>query len=324
MARRQKWIPRRNGGPGCLRGNLPVSLWRDVDTIRYFNRYTGREETEEVYGGNFLRWTYGNPLGRLSLHALVKRAAFSRWYGWRMDQPKSREKVAPFIRNFGLSADEFADSPESYKTFNEFFYRKLKPQARPIANDPNAAVFPADARHLGFSNISKIEGIFVKGAVFDLATLLQDVDLAKRFHEGSMVLSRLCPVDYHRFHFPVGGTAGSARQISGPLFSVNPIALRRNIRIFTENKRAVTQIDSPEFGKVLMLEIGATCVGSFEYTYKPGPVAKGQEKGFFKFGGSSTITLFEPGRIRLADDLLEKSREGMELYARIGDVLGRK
>ena len=295
-----------------------------METIQYFNRYTGKVETEDIYGGHFLRWTYGNPLGRLSLHTLVKRAAFSRWYGWRMDRPNSRNRVGPFIQKFGLNAAEFSDSPECYKTFNEFFYRKLKPEARPIAKDPNAAVFPADARHLGFQNISKIEGIFVKGAVFDLATLLQDESLAKRYHEGAIVLSRLCPVDYHRFHFPVSGVAGKPKQIDGPLFSVNPIALKQNIRIFTSNKRALTEIDSPEFGKVLMFEVGATCVGSFEYTYSPGRVEKGAEKGYFKFGGSSTITIFEPNRIVLATDLLEKSKQGMELYAKIGDVMGSR
>lgn len=292
--------------------------------IQYFNRYTGKVETEDIYGGGFLRWTYGNPLGRLSLHALVKRAAFSRWYGSRMDNPASRSKVLPFIKKFGLDAAEFADAPECYRTFNEFFYRKLKPEARPIAKDPNAAVFPADARHLGFENISKIEGIFVKGAVFDLATLLQSESLAKRHQEGSIVLSRLCPVDYHRFHFPVSGVAGAPKQIDGPLYSVNPIALKQNIRIFSSNKRAITEIDSPEFGKVLMLEIGATCVGSFEYTYQAGRIEKGAEKGYFKFGGSSTITIFEPNRIKLAADLIEKSKEGMELYARIGDAMGTR
>jgi len=295
-----------------------------VGTIRYFNRYTGKVETENVYGGGFLRWTYGNPLGRLSLHALVKRGFFSRWYGWRMNQPGSRNKVATFIKQFEVNEQEFADAANSYKTFNEFFYRKLKPNARPIAGDPTAVVFPADARHFGFSDISKIEGIFVKGAMFDLATLLQDAKLAARYHSGAMIMSRLCPVDYHRFHFPVAGNSGPPRHIDGPLFSVNPIALRRNIRIFTENKRAVTEIDSPDLGKVLMLEVGATCVGSFKYTYEPGAVAKGQEKGYFEFGGSSTITIFEPNRIELAADLLENSREGMELYARIGDVMGRR
>jgi phosphatidylserine decarboxylase len=295
-----------------------------AEPIQFFNRYTGRLETEEVYGDAFLRFTYGNPLGRLSLHERVKRAAFSRWYGRRMDQPDSKSRVTPFITRYGVKADEFADDPQSYRSFNEFFYRKLKPSARPIDPDASTAVFPADGRHFGFENVSKLEGIFVKGAVFDLAKLLGDAGLAQRFREGAMVLSRLCPVDYHRFHFPVAGVAHPPVLINGPLYSVNPIALRQNIHIFTENKRAVTRIESDEFGLVLMLEIGATCVGSFEYTFPSGTrVAKGEEKGYFKFGGSSTITLFEPGRIQLADDLLEQSRRGIELYARMGDRLGR-
>jgi phosphatidylserine decarboxylase len=294
------------------------------ELVQYFNRYTGLIETEEVYGDRFLRWTYGNPLGQLSLHTLVKRAAFSRWYGQRMDSPASRAKVAPFISNYKVNAGEFADAPDSYRTFNEFFYRKLKSSARPIDPDPDSGVFPADGRHFGFEDVSRLEGIFVKGAMFDLRKLLGDEELAGRFHDGAMLLSRLCPVDYHRFHFPVGGVPGAPVMINGPLFSVNPIALRRNIHIFTENKRAVARIQSDRFGLVVMLEVGATCVGSFDYTYTPGVhVEKGAEKGFFKFGGSSTITLFERGRIQLADDLLTCSRRGMELYARMGDRLGR-
>ena len=296
-----------------------------AEPIQFFNRYTGRLETETVYGEGFLRWTYGNPLGRLALHALVKRSLFSRWYGWRMNRAHSRTKVAPFMAHYGVDARELADAPESYRTFNEFFFRKLQPSARPIDADPNAAVFPADGRHLGFPDVSKMDGIFVKGAVFDLGKLIGDPTLAARFREGTMVMSRLCPVDYHRFHFPVAGRPDAPRLINGPLSSVSPIALRRNIHIFTENKRAVTRIESPQFGTVLMLEVGATCVGSFEYTFTPGvPVAKGEEKGFFKFGGSSTITLFERGRVTLAEDLRQHSARGVELYARMGDRLGTK
>src|SRR5258705_10677804 len=124
----------------------------------------------------------------------------------------------------------------------------LKTGARPIVHDPRSAVSSADGRHFGFQDVSKLEGIFVKGAVFDLRKLLGDDELAARFRDGAMVLSRLCPVDYHRFHFPVAGVTSAPRLIDGPLFSVNPIALRRNIHIFTENKRAVSRIESPEFG----------------------------------------------------------------------------
>jgi phosphatidylserine decarboxylase len=296
-----------------------------MEHVEFFNRYTGKVETEQIYGEGFLRWVYGNPLGRISLEGLVKRAIFSKWYGARMDAPGSCSRVLPFIRKYGLNTSEFADQPQSYRTFNEFFYRKLNPGARPVAQEPNVAVFPADGRHLGFQDIHEAEGIFVKGAKFNLEKLCGSQELAQRYKSGSIVLSRLCPVDYHRYHFPVSGTPTKPTLIDGALYSVSPLALKQNINYLTENKRAYTEIDSPNFGKVLMFEVGATCVGSFEYTFTPGvPMQKGSEKGYFKFGGSETITLFEARRIRLADDLLENSQIGRELYARMGDIMGHR
>jgi phosphatidylserine decarboxylase len=293
------------------------------EPIRFFNRYTGEIETEEVYGEGFMRWAYETRMGKLALHALAKRALFSQWYGWRMNRAISSQRVAPFIKKYGLNASEFLEHPEAFKSFNEFFYRKLKPAARPIDRDPSSVVFPADGRHLGFQDVSKIEGIFVKGQVLDLPTLIQDEKLTQRFQKGSMVMSRLCPVDYHRFHFPIAGVPEKPRILNGPLFSVNPIALRANIRFLVENRRARSIVQTPKNGAVLMFEIGATNVGSIEYTFVPGePIQKGAEKGFFKFGGSSMITLFEPGRVQLAADLIEQSSRQTELYARIGDRMG--
>lgn len=295
-----------------------------MEPIQYFNRHSGKLETEKVYGEAFLNFTYANPLGALPLHTLVKRAAFSRWYGHRMNQLKTREKIIPFIETYGLDPADFAASPDSFANFNEFFFRKLKPSARPI--DTSApAVLPADGRHLGFPKISAIDAFFVKNQQFDLGQLLQDEALASRFADGTLVLSRLCPVDYHRFHFPCAGTPGETRLINGPLFSVSPIALRRNLSYLWENKRTITPLETPDLGLVLCMEIGATCVGSIHQTYTPGsPVQKGQEKGYFAFGGSSTITLFEPGAITLMPDILEHSARQTELYAKIGTPLAAR
>src|ERR1051325_6953407 len=96
--------------------NFPIIFHRMSEPIQYYNRYTGRIEVEDVFGHSFLKWTYGNPLGRLSLHTLVKRAAFSRWYGSRMDAPASRNKVAPFISAYKVDVSEFANAPESFNT----------------------------------------------------------------------------------------------------------------------------------------------------------------------------------------------------------------
>ena len=291
-----------------------------MEPIRFHNRYTGQIETEQVYGEGFLRWAYGNPLGRAALHAVVKRPFFSRWYGRRMSTPASARRIEPFIAAYGLDVAEFADPPESFRTFNEFFIRRLKPEARPISDSP--VVFPADGRHLGFADADEIAGVFVKGQRFDLPRLLGDETLAERYRGGSLVLSRLCPTDYHRFHFPAAGTAGVARDIAGPLFSVSPLALRHRLAYLWENRRAVTEIETEALGTVAMIEIGATCVGSIVQTYSPGAVGKGDEKGYFAFGGSSIVTVFEPGAVRLADDLLANSAGQVETYAHMGDAMG--
>lgn len=295
-----------------------------MEPIRYFNRHTGTLETEQVYGEGFLRWTYGHPLGAIALGALVKRPVFSAWYGRRMSTPESAARVAPFIARYGLDPSDFADRPESFRSFNEFFFRKLKPAARPIDPDETSVVFPADGRHLGFQRASAIEGVFVKGQKFDLPALLGDADLAARYADGALVLSRLCPVDYHRFHFPAAGVPGETRPIAGPLFSVSPIALRKQLEYLWTNKRTITPLKTERFGTVLLLEIGATCVGTIRQTFTPGQaVEKGAEKGYFAFGGSSTITIFEPGVVTLDADLADHSSRQTELYAKVGSRMAR-
>ncbi len=293
------------------------------EPVTFFDRATGEVRTEEIYGEASLRWAYENALGRLALEGVVKRAFFSRLYGWAMARPGSRGRILPFIEQYGLDPGEFAEPVDTFGSFNDFFIRHLKPEARPIDPAENAAVFPADGRHLGFPDLGAVDGIFAKGQRLSLEALLGDATLAARYARGSLVISRLCPVDYHRFHFSLDGVPGEPRVINGPLYSVSPIALRRRIGILAENKRVLTRFQSDRAGEVLLLEIGATNVGSIVQTAEPGQrVGKGAEKGYFAFGGSMTMLIFEPGRIELADDLVAQSREGRELYARMGERMG--
>jgi len=294
-----------------------------MQEIRFFNRRTGKVETEKVYGEGFLRWTYETWLGRVALHALVKRAFFSAWYGRRMDAPSSRQKIVPFIERYELDSAEFVDPPERFGTFNEFFYRKLKPEARPVDGDPNSLVLPADGRHLLIPDLADHSNFWVKGSQFDLAKLVGDPTQVERFRGGSALISRLCPVDYHRFHFPCAGVSGSPVAMNGALYSVNPIALIERPSILWENKRYRTRLVSETFGEVLYFEVGATCVGSVVHTApSETAVLKGAEKGYFRFGGSSLVTLFERGRVDWAEDLLSWSAKGLEVYGKMGEVAG--
>jgi phosphatidylserine decarboxylase len=292
--------------------------------IRYRDRQTGRIETEQVYGEAWLKRIYGNPLGMLVLHAAVRRAWFSNLYGKFSDRPASAAKVAPFIKKFGIKMEDFVTPPGGYATFNDFFYRELAPGSRPVDADPSVAIFPADARHLGFQDISAAEGIYAKGQKLSVAELVGDRALGERYARGTIICSRLCPVDYHRFHFPVAGTPSAAVPIDGTLGSVNPIALRRKLNWLWENKRARVTLDAGAFGQVTLVAVGATNVGGIMETYAPGSVlAKGAERGYFRFGGSWVATLFEPGRVRLEQDLAGSTAEGIELLARFGTPMAR-
>ena len=300
------------------------------ETIEFFNRYTGKIEIEEIYGEGWLRFAYDHPAGRFLLWLLVKRAVFSHLYGWQMSKRISAHRVLPFIIKYNLDVDEFAKSPYDFKTFNEFFSRRLKKQARPIAEGENVAVFAADGRHLAFPDIDAADGFYAKGKKFSLAELLGEGSLpegervlAKEFAGGAMVISRLCPVDYHRFHFACAGVPGDPKLLNGALYSVSPIALRTRVGYLVQNKRVLTLIESAVFGTIACMEVGATNVGSILQTFVPGRLAtKGEEKGLFKFGGSCVIMIFQKGRITLDADIVEQSRQCRETYARMGDRLG--
>lgn len=298
--------------------------------ILFFHRYKKAIETEKVFGERWLRMAYENPIGRSFVWLLARRWVFSWWYGRKMSRRTSALKVLPFITEYDINVDEFAKSAFDYKTFNEFFYRALKPEARPIAVGERVAVFPADGRHLVFPNVETAGGFYVKGASFTLKELFRDPRqpgeserLAGLFAGGAMLISRLCPVDYHRFHFPVAGVPSEPRLINGHLYSVSPVAVRRNLQYLVQNKRMLTLIESPVFGTVAMFEVGATNVGSIRQSFVPGrPVAKGEEKGFFAFGGSCVIVVFQRGRVQFDEDLVTPSEQYMEVYARMGDRLG--
>jgi phosphatidylserine decarboxylase len=293
-----------------------------ADPIRYFDRATGALKTERIYSERWLRFAYENPAGRLAVWLLVRRVWFSRWYGWKMNKRSSALRILPFIAEFDVDVDEFAKSAFDYKSFNEFFYRALKPGARPIAAGERVAVFPADGRHLVFPDVDAADGFYVKGRKFSLTELIPS---AEEFAGGAMVISRLCPSDYHRFHFPVDGVPSESRLIAGFLYSVNPVALRRNIRYLVENKRMLTLIESPEFGTVATIEVGATNVGSIRQAFIPGHAArKGGEKGFFAFGGSCMITLFARGRISFDPDIVAQSAHCIETYAKMGERMGER
>lgn len=246
--------------------------------------------------------------------------------GKRSDSPASRKEIRPFIEFHGLNPDEFLEDVESFENFNQFFYRKLKPSVRPLAypNDPKIAVSPADCRCIVFPSISMATELWIKGRNFNLETLLCDPALVEQYKGCSVGIFRLAPQDYHRYHIPVDGVMGPSVTIEGAYYTVNPVAINNSINVYGENKRVLTQIFSPQFGPVMYVTIGATIVGSIVLTTREGDhVKRGDEHGYFAFGGSTIVLLFERGRIKWEEDLLTHSAKPVETLVRMGSPIGR-
>ncbi|NGX61900.1 MAG: Phosphatidylserine decarboxylase proenzyme [Chlamydiae bacterium] len=290
------------------------------DPIYFIDRGSGERQEEQVYYEAVLRFLYTTKPGWTCAKLIAHLPFISKTTGWLERLPLSRRKIIPFIQKYGLNPDEFVVSPENFSSFDDFFTRKLKPETRPLTSGP---IIPADGRYLVYPDLNETSGFVVKGKTFSLEKLLGDDEtLYSRYKHGSMVLARLCPTDYHRFHFPCSGTPYKPHLINGPLYSVNPLALKKYLSILVENKRVLTEIDTDTHGKLLYIEIGATSVGSIHQTFTPEkPVQKGDEKGFFSFGGSSLILLFEPGAITFAPDLLANSSQFLETRCLFGQSL---
>lgn len=295
------------------------------------NRITGQleEEKMQVYVRLGIRLLYKGARGRMEgarARRLLKSLTIKQ--GMKYDSPESIRDIHPFIDFHKLDVREILEPVESFKTFNEFFYRKLKPTARPLdcPEDPCRLVSAADCRLMVFESVSDATRLWVKGREFTIARLLGDghKDEAERYIHGSLAIFRLAPQDYHRFHVPVDGTIGKMTDISGEYYTVNPQAIRSALDVYGENARKIIPIDSPHFGRVLAVCVGAMMVGSIRTVVHEGQrVSRGDELGYFAFGGSTIVMLFEKGMVEWDEDLLINGRASLETLVRVGMGIGR-
>ncbi|BDD10592.1 phosphatidylserine decarboxylase proenzyme [Fulvitalea axinellae] len=285
----------------------------------FIERSTGELKREKAPDARTLGFLYHSPFGKLPLALLAKRKFLSSLSGRFMDSRWSKAYISAFVKAQDVNLDEF-EGEGRYKTFNDFFCRKLKPGVRPISE---GIISPADGKILAFEQVETCRKFFVKGYEFDVCEFLQNDALAKKYDQSPMIIIRLAPADYHRFHFPSNGHIGKSVKVSGSYYSVSPIALDKKIEIFCENKREYSVLSTHDYGDILICEVGATLVGSVVQTYQPDSEAvKGLEKGYFRFGGSSIVLLFEKGKVTLAKDLIENSKAGLETTIRMGENIG--
>ncbi|KAL0085359.1 phosphatidylserine decarboxylase-domain-containing protein [Phycomyces blakesleeanus] len=306
------------------------SLGTNNANIIVQDRRTGQliEERMSVYIRLGMRLVYkGTNTGIQSKTAQRILTNMTLRQGRRFDAPISVREIPAFIKFHKIDMSEVLQPLSSFNSFNEFFYRVLKPNSRPCdsPDNPDVAVSPADCRMMAFGTVDDATRLWIKGIEFSLSKLLDDPNAQITFGGGSLAVFRLAPQDYHRFHSPVDGTITSIRYVAGQYYTVNPIAVRTTLDVFGENARAVVSIDSERFGKVSVVCVGAMMVGSIIITAKVGmKLSRTDELGYFAFGGSTLVVIWQKDVIELDKDLINNSKNTMETLVRVGNHIGTR
>ncbi|KAL8710900.1 MAG: hypothetical protein Q9225_007209 [Loekoesia sp. 1 TL-2023] len=297
------------------------------------DRITGQinEERMSVYVRLGIRLLYkglkSREMEKKRIRKMLRNLSYKQ--GRKYDDPSSARDIQSFVDFHQLDMSEVLKPMDQFKNFNEFFYRELKPGARPCSapKNPGIIVSPADCRSVVFNTLDEATQIWVKGRDFTIERLLGDAypEDAKRYKNGALGIFRLAPQDYHRFHIPVDGVMGKPKLIEGEYYTVNPMAIRSALDVYGENVRYIVPINSVAHGRVIVVCVGAMMVGSTVITRKEGEkVSRAEELGYFKFGGSTILLLFEPGTMRFDEDLTDNASGAVETLLRVGMSIGHR
>lgn len=279
----------------------------------------GRIERENDGQDRLLEWMYAHRFGRALLRLLI-RPWVSRAGGRLLETKVSRVLIRPFVKKHSIDMNEY--EAEEFRSYNDFFTRRLKPHVRNIEASPDAFISPCDSR-LSVYRINGREKFQVKHAGYTLESLLRDKRLASKYAGGYVWIFRLCVEDYHHYIYVDHGRELVRRRIPGVFHTVNPAAGDR-IPIYKENTREYSVIQTENFGAVIQMEVGALLVGRIENRETADSVKRGQEKGNFAFGGSTVILVTHGGSAEPDPDILEHSMRGIETKVKLGEKIGRR
>ncbi|NBI14050.1 phosphatidylserine decarboxylase [[Haemophilus] felis] len=277
---------------------------------------------------------------KIAFQYLMPQLYLTRLAGWFAKQQwgaVTHFVIKLFAKKYNVDMTEAAKPNfKDYASFNEFFIRPLKENARPINQDSNALCLPADGRISECGHIDNDLLLQAKGHYFSLNDLLaQDAELVEQFKQGEFATIYLSPRDYHRVHMPCDGTLRKMIYVPGDLFSVNPFLAEHVPNLFARNERVICVFDTA-FGKMVQILVGATVTASMSTVWAgvinpPRPeqvttwtydgdnaiqLQKGQEMGAFQLG-STVINLFEKDLVQLADHLQ------VNVPVRMGEILAQ-
>jgi len=264
-----------------------------------------------------IRFLYKTIPGRAILN-LITRTPVSKFVGMIMDSAVSCLLIPGFIKNNNIDMEEY--EPVKYRSFNEFFERKIKPERRSFKDSPGEIVAPSDGKLTAYT-ITTDSAFYVKRSKYSLADLLQDEKLAAEYMGGVCLIYRLEPTDYHRYAFIDDGEIVAHKKINGVLHTVRPI-LDCKYNVFARNAREYVLLETKNTGKIIQMEVGALFVGKIVNYKSSGSVERAEEKGLFRFGGSTVIMFFPKDTLDVHAQIFENTQRDEETLVKMGDSIG--
>ena len=271
------------------------------------------ENSQDRFTDRLYSSKLGSPLKKILVSAPVSEIS-----GTLNDSKVSSLFIRSFIKKNGIDMSDYEDA--DYKSFNDFFCRKAKDGARVFDTEPSHLCSPCDGKVTAFE-LTDRKHFLIKGQEYTLESLLKSKKAARRFAGGTVVIIRLSVDDYHRYAYIDKGVKTRNIHIKGRYHTVNPHAAE-NERIYAENSREYTFIKTENFGTMVQMEVGAMMVGRIVNHHQTASVKRGMEKGYFKFGGSTIILLFEKGKVTIDSDILLNTEKDTETLVKMGEKIG--
>lgn len=282
-----------------------------------YNREKDYYYTEK--GQIALKFFYKTIPGRILLKLAITKPV-SMIGGLYMSSYFSKFNINRFIRKNKINMEDYPKM--RYKSFNHFFTRDIKNGKRPINKDLKNLIAPADSRLTAYK-IDENTRLKVKNSVYTVSEIIKNKELAEEYKNGYCLVYRLAVDDYHHYHFIDNGKIVGNKKINGVLHTVSPLTNKRD-KVYSENNREYSILETENFGKVIQVEVGALMVGKIKNKKNIVDFERGQEKGYFCFGGSTIIMLFKENTIKLDDDILENSNKQIETKIKLGEKVGRR
>ncbi|MDO4283082.1 MAG: phosphatidylserine decarboxylase [Clostridia bacterium] len=287
-------------------------------SIKIWNRRENKYIYVEQYHQKSLDFLYHTKIGRVLLKTIVTRKAISKIYGRYQSSKLSKRKIEKFIATYHIDMNDY--EKVDYQNFNEFFSRKIKNEKRKVIYDDDILISCCDAKLTRYKIDENLK-IKVKNSIYTIGDLIQDEKEAFNYQNGECLVFRLTIDDYHRYIFFDDGGLEYHKKINGVLHTVSSIS--KDYPVFSRNSREISKLKTKNFGEVLYIEVGALLVGKIK-NYHQAKFKRGEEKGFFEFGGSTIILLFQENKLKIDDDIIQNSSNHIESKVLLGEKIGGK